>query len=109
MMLRVLFDLFCYCLGNLFHAFGRRLEFSTEEVHVAFFGDGNQMDMGVRDFETHYGNPYAFARHGFFDGLGNTFGKELKACVLVIVKVKDIVFFEFWNYECVTFCCLPLK
>ena len=73
------------------------------EVHIALLGDGDEMDVGMRHFQSDDSHTYALARHGFLDGLGHFLGKDHHAADFVILKVEDVVVFAFRNHQGMAF------
>ena len=54
------------------------------EVHVAFLGDGDEVDMGVRHFEPNDGHADALARHRLLESFGHFLGEDHHGSEFVI-------------------------
>ena len=70
-----------------------QLEVLLLEVEIAFAGDGNQVDMGMRHFETDDGHTDAFARDGFLDGSCNLLGKHHHLTEFLVIDIENVVGF----------------
>ena len=61
------------------------------EVHIALLLHRNDVDMSVRNFETHDGNTYLDTWDSSLDSCSHTLGKEHVSSEELIVLIKDIV------------------
>ncbi len=84
--------------GQGFKFFFGQTDFVPER-HFPHFVQGNQVNVGVRHFETYDGHPNSVARNGFFQGHGNFFGKLHQSQVQIVIEVKKSVDFFFGTHK----------
>ena len=81
----------------------RQVKMLLLEIKVAFAGDGYEMDVGMRHFETDNGHADALARDGFLYGLGHMLGKHHHLTEFLIFDIEDVIGLVFGNDERMTF------
>ena len=77
--------------GYFFKFFRGQTELLVTEVEVAFFLEGNKVDVGVRNLHAEDCNAYARAGDGCLYAGGNLLCESPEAFVGSVVKVEDVV------------------
>src|SRR5436190_5037310 len=90
-----------YFPHSLFHHLFRNSKLGTRKIYIVHYIKWNQMDMCMRNFKSYYSNSYSLARNSLLQSLRNFFAEKMQACKHLIINIKNIVYFFFWNYECV--------
>ena len=90
---------FCDAGGDVAHAFVGEVEFFLAEVHVALALQGNEVDVGVRNFESQYGHAHFAAGNGAAHGACHACGEDVERGEFLVVEVEDVVDFAAGNDE----------
>lgn len=86
-------------MGCLLHFLGRELEFFLAEIHVAFCFHGDEVDVGVVDFQTENSHTYFETGEGCFDSASYALGEDHHAAEFFIGEVEEIVLFALGDDE----------
>ena len=89
--------------GYLLELFRRELQVWCIEAHVGLALHGDEVDVGMGNFEPQHALSYFDAGDGTLDGVGYLLGEHLKTGEFVVFEVEDVVHLTFGNHECVPF------
>ena len=91
-------------VGKCLHFLGRELELGLAEIHVALGLHGDEVDVGMGNFQTKNGYSHLCAGNYLFEGHGHLLGKHMKVGKGLVVEVEDIVGFFAGNDKGMSVC-----
>ena len=97
-----LFDFFSDAFCYLLELFRGEFEMRVCKAHISFALHGNEVDVCVRYLQSEHALTDLDTGNGALDGTRYFFGKDLKACQLIVFKVEDIIHFALGNHQSMT-------
>ena len=90
--------------GYLLELFRRELQVWCIEAHVGLALHGDEVNVGMGNFEPQHALSYFDAGDGTLDGVGYLLGEHLKSGEFVVFEVEDVVHLYFRHHQSVAFC-----